>query len=503
MKRLYQLRRTTLTWAFAALILSAGFMASGCALSRVPATGEKDLLAWSWAEEVQLGQQSHQQIQATYGLYDNEELNQYVDRVGQAVLAESQLRAPDTPAEIRNTPVHFYVLDSEVVNAFALPGGFVYVTRGLVAHLNNEAQLASVLGHELGHVAARHAAQQAADQQLGQIGLLAGAILGQQIGLPGGTILDLGSQAVQLLFLSYSRGDEREADELGVAYAAQAGYEAAEGAEFFNSLERIREKAGQALPTWLSTHPDPGNREQTIIQLAQEWEQRAQMTIVNQDAHYDAIDNIVLGVNPRQGYVEGSVFYHPELRFSFPVPRGWQVANQASQVTMVEPNQQAIMALSLSQASSAQAAAREFSQQQGLQVVEQGSAESNGLPAYYVVVAAQTQQGGNIRAVAYFIEYRDQVYNFLGYTNAQLFNRYQDAFLRTMQGFDRVTDRDVLNRQPAHLNVESVSRTDDFRSFIEQEDLPMEMDIEELAIMNQLELSTQVQAGTELKLAQQ
>jgi predicted Zn-dependent protease len=179
------------------------------------------------------------------------------------------MRRPDTDAQFRETPFTFRVLDSPVVNAFALPGGYIYVTRGLLSHLDNEAQLAVVLGHEIVHVAARHASRRAFEQQLGQVGLLGGAILGGQVfgGQAAQAILDLGGTAAQLLFLRYGRDDEREADELGVEYAALVGYQTEEAAEFFRSLRRIGEEQQQGLPTWMSTHPDPGEREQSMHRL--------------------------------------------------------------------------------------------------------------------------------------------------------------------------------------------------------------------------------------------
>ncbi|WP_243664303.1 M48 family metalloprotease, partial [Rhodothermus marinus] len=133
--------------------------AEGCAVSTNPVSGRRRLYGYSWAEERRIGQEADRQIVAQYGLYDDPELAAYVDSLGQVILAHSHLRRPNTPKEFRETPFVFRVLDSPVVNAFALPGGYVYVTRGLLAHLNNEAQLAVVLGHEIGHVAARHASQ--------------------------------------------------------------------------------------------------------------------------------------------------------------------------------------------------------------------------------------------------------------------------------------------------------------------------------------------------------
>ena len=194
-------------------------LVAGCGTTnRNLVTGESQRGAYNWQQEVQLGTEADQQITAQYGAYNNATVTAYVERIGQQVLSTSAYADPaQTPAEIRNTPFHFRVLDTPVVNAFALPGGYVYVTRGLLAHLENEAQLAVVLGHEIGHVLARHASRRAADAQLGQFGLLGAAVLGGVVG--GGQvaqgILDYGGTGVQLLFLKNGRGDEREADRAG------------------------------------------------------------------------------------------------------------------------------------------------------------------------------------------------------------------------------------------------------------------------------------------------
>lgn len=137
-----------------------------------PVTGNKRAYGYSWEQEVEIGAQADKEISAQYGLYENAELSNYVDELGQALLEVSHMRREDTKQKFRETEFTFRVLDSPVVNAFALPGGYIYVTRGLLAHLNNEAQLAMVVGHEIAHVAARHASQRAATQQFGQLAII-------------------------------------------------------------------------------------------------------------------------------------------------------------------------------------------------------------------------------------------------------------------------------------------------------------------------------------------
>ena len=475
---------------------------SGCVVSRSPVTGNKRAYAYTWQQEIALGRDADQQIVAQYGLYNDQRLTDYVTRIGEIVLSTSHMRRPDTSPEYRNTSFTFRVLDSPVVNAFALPGGYIYITRGLLAHLENEAQLAMVLGHEIGHVAARHASQRALEQQLGQLGLIGGAIFGQEVlGIPAEEVLGLGSTAAQLLFLSYGRGDERESDLLGVEYAARAHYQAGEGANFFQSLKRIQTQSGQTLPSFLSTHPDPGKREETIQELAASWAQEVPMTELNREAFFYVIDGLIVGENPRHGFVENGVFYHPDMQFQFQTPIGFTVINQAQQVAMVEENQRAILFLTLSDASSAQEAGRAFANQEGLTVVENGPTRSSVLPAYYVLADAKTQDGQEVRLESYFIEYNSQVFNFLGYATRENYPDYQATFRRSMRNFARLTDPRILNVQPNRLVITTVSQTAPFRALVPS-NLPEKLTPEDLAIMNQIELGQQINSGTQLKLIQ-
>jgi predicted Zn-dependent protease len=469
-----------------------------------PVSGNTRAYAYSWEEEVKLGTEADQQIQQQYGVYEDEELQRYVDRVAQDVLAESHMRRPGTPERFRNTEFHFRVLDSPIINAFALPGGYVYVTRGLLAHLNNEAQLAVVLGHEIGHVAGRHASKQAAKQQLMQGVLVGGAIAGQAAfgGDVAENVLGVGGSAAQLLSLSYSRDNERESDRLGVEYAARAGYDAAEGAAFFTSLKRKSAQSGQSIPTWQSTHPDPGQREDTIVELARQWDQKVEgpATARNQDAYYAAIDDIVLGQNPRQGFVEDGVFYHPELEFQFPVPAGWQTQNEPSQVAMIQPSQEAFVVFRVSQADTPAAAASELAGQQGLTVQERRQTTVNGYDAVRVLAEGQTQQGQTIRLLATFVGYEGRVYAFQGLTTAPRYDTYRGALEGPMTGFDALRDASILNVQPTRLTVRPASRSAPFRTFVEAEALPDDISPTDLAIINQLGLDDPVEQGRPLKL---
>ena len=325
----------------------------------------------------------------------------------------------------------------------ALPGGYIYVTRGMLAYLNNEDQLATVLAHEIGHVAARHAARQAWQQQIGQGLLLGGALIGQGVlGLPAGDLLNLGGKAAELLFLRYSRDDELEADQLSVDYSSRAGYDPREAIRFFQTLNRIQEKEGQGLPNFLSTHPNPGDRIQRIRELiAARPPEPSKPPVVS--PYLNAIDGLVLGEDPRQGFVEGNVFYHPALGFRFPVPRGFKLVNQPAQVVMVDNQNRAFLGFSGVAEKSLESAAAKFLNQPGLRVLERGPMRSNQYPAYAAVADGRTENGQVARIMVYFVEYRGSIYHFIGYTAPQAFGVFRGVFLQTMQGFGEIQDQRI------------------------------------------------------------
>ena len=485
------------------LILFPSGLLLGCGTTMNLVTGETQRGAYTWQEEVQIGREADPQIIAQFGLYNDAALTAYVERVAQAVLQTSAYSDPNTPAEIRSTPFHFRVLDSPVVNAMALPGGYIYVTRGLLAHLDNEAQLAVVLGHEIGHVLARHASRRAASAQLGQLGLLGAAVLGGVIG--GGNvaegILNYGGAGVQLLFLSYSRNDEREADRAGVAYAEFAGYDAAEAADFFGSLARLSQQGGGGgIPSFLSTHPDPGERQQTIPQLAAQYNPGG--TSINAAEFLSQIDDIIIGNDPQQGYAEGGRFYHPQLRFQFTYPNGWEVNNTPSAVQISEPNGRAVIEFSFAQASSAQAAGREFGNQQGVSASSSRSTTVNGNRAYRLEGTANTNDG-QVGFVVYFIEYGGNVYRFMGLAGASTFSSYSGTMRQSIQSFSRLTSQSHINRQPVRLDVVRTDRSAAFSTFLRGRPTPDGFSTEGLAIMNQLQLNQTVSSGYRLKLPRQ
>lgn len=470
--------------AVAALLAFALFAA---ACSTNPATGKKQIAFIGEAQEIAMGREADQQIVTGLGLYPDQELQAYVARLGQKLAAES---------ERPNLPWTFRVVDDPAVNAFALPGGFIYVTRGLLTHLTSEAELASVIGHEIGHVTGRHSVEQMSKAQLAQIGLIAGMVLKPELANAYG---DLAQTGLSLMFLKYGRDDEREADDLGLRYMVRESYDPRQMPGVFDTLRRVsqREMKGAKVPGWLSTHPTPENRIQRIQENLAKLNVDLSQPIVGRERYMQVVDNVVFGQNPREGYFRGNTFIHPELGFQITFPQGWKMNNQKSAVGAVSPREDALVVLTLSDQSSPQAAARQFFSQQGVQQGQSLRADLGGLPAVANVFGVQRGQAGNLQGIAAFVEHGDRVYQILSYTLADRWRGYDDLLAGSVGTFERVTDRRLLDVQPARLDVVSLPSAMTLEEFARR--YPSSVDLETLAIINHADTNTRFSAGTEVK----
>lgn len=474
---------------------------TGCVTEPSALTGESRSYGYTWQQELELGRKSDRDLIREMGLYADDELAHYVKAVGERVLAQSSLRQSDTPEIYRDIEFEFRVMDSPVVNAFALPGGYVYVTRGLLAHLRNEAQLAVVLGHEITHVAARHASQQALKQQWGQIGLVAGAVIGQ--GITGNEqfadqFLGVGGSLFQLLTLKYGRDAERESDGYGVTYSAKAGYSVEESADFFNSLGRISDKSGQGLPSWQTSHPDPGERENRIRQLAEEMRSQYGELKVGEEAYLKRIDGLVVGENPRQGIVTRGKFYHPDLGFQFDVPQGWRAKNEASSVTLVDPRGRAILVFGIEEGNTPEEAARDFLASSKLQPLRMGESIVGGGEGYVVEGSIATSSGAMIVRNE-FLTHGKNVFSFLNFSSIEEMQVYRPLFASVSKSFGRIRDASIREMEPSRLRVMTAKKRDRFSSYIGK-DFSYGLDAADLAIMNQMELGEMVEPGRRLKV---
>ena len=481
-------RRRARRWAAAALaVLGVGGsgVLAGCATN--PVTGRREIALISQDQEIQMGQQGAAEVEQTLGLVPDEALQRYVQAIGADLAARSQRP---------NLPWRFRVVDDPTPNAFALPGGFIYVTRGLLALMENEAELASVLGHEIGHVTARHSVSQMSRAQLAQLGLGIGAVLSPTVGQLGQA---LGS-GLQLLFLKYGRDDERESDRLGFDYALAAGYDVREMDDVFAALGRLSEAAGQSpVPSWAATHPDPGERVQTAQRRAAELGRPTAELRTDREEFLARIDGLIYGENPRNGFFRQGTFVHPELRFTLALPPQWQAQNTPQAVVAVSPQQDAALQLTLAQGADPQAAARRFLSQQGLQPGQAAAVTVNGVPAVASYFQAATEQG-TIQGLVAFFGYDGRTYQLLGYAPQPRFAQYDPVFRQVVGSFAPLTDPALLAVRPDRLQVVPLSGATTIADLARRYPSPS-VTPELLAILNQAAGPTStLPAGTRAKV---
>ena len=458
-----------------------------------PVSGKKQLVLMSTEQEIAMGKEADPQIIAQYGLYENKELQSFITDKGKQMAAISH--RPSLNYE-------FKIVDSEVLNAFAVPGGYVYFTRGIMAHFNNEAEFAGVLGHEIGHITARHSVAQQRNAILGQIGLIAGMVIAPDLAQFG----QQASEGLGLLFLKFGRDDERESDDLGVEYSSKIGYDAQQMAGFFNTLERKSAGQGEELPDFLSTHPNPGDRNTAVAKKAVEWKQQLNLTNpqINRNTYLKRIEGLIYGEDPKQGFVENKVFYHPVLKFQFPIPTNWSFQNSPQMVQMAPKDGKAIMNMTLIPGKSLQEAATEMLKQYGLKAVESRNITVNGLNAISII-ADQAQQEGEqqqqatIRTLSYIIQYSGVFYHLIGVSSANDFNTYVPSFTNTMQNFRELKDAAKLAKMPERIRIKTVAQS----ATLNQVLLSFKMNskrLEELAILNGMKLTDRVEKGTLIKV---
>ncbi len=476
-------------------IITFFVFATSCAVN--PVTGKKQIMLMSAAQEVQMGAEYDPQVVATFGEYKNERILKFIQEQA------------DIMGKISHRPelkYHVKILDSPVVNAFAVPGGYIYFTRGILAQFNNEAELIGVLGHEMGHINARHSVSQQSKQQLGQLLLIGGLIASEKFA----SFAEYAMQGMQLLFLKFSRDDEREADQLGVTYSSKIGYDANKMADFFQVLEKMSLASGHnGVPTFLSTHPDPGDRYNSVKMQAKAWQDSLKLSVwkVNEENYLSMIDGIVYGEDPRQGYVEGNTFYHPELKLKFNFPSGWQLENQPAQVNMAPADGRAIMIFSLAQGSTLNEAAQSTLNQLGLKAEESHNTTVQGMPAMVTLAkqVSQDQQSGQKQSIivkSNFINYDNRIYVFHGVTAEADYNNFNNVFESTMMNFSKLTDPVKLNKKPDRILIKKVQKsgtlTDAFRYYGVKEDK-----MGELALLNNMNLTDRVNAGKTIKIISQ
>ena len=473
-----------------AFILWVSSGLTGCA--RNPVTGKRQVVLVSENQEIAMGRESDPQVREEYGVAENPPLQNYVDKMGRKLV-----RVSHRP----NLAWHFTVVDSPVVNAFAIPGGYVYLTRGILAYLGNEAELAGVMSHEIGHVTARHSVRQITRQELAEIGLGVGSVLSPTFGQFG----NLAESGAGVLFLRFSRDDEREADRLGVEYAARAAFDPRQVSNFFDLLGRLSAANDrQTIPGWLSTHPDPPQRVEATRMLAEHWISMLGLTeermVVNREPFLKAIDGIVFGNNPREGFTEASRFYHPELQFQIDFPAKWRVDNTRAAVFAIEPERNAQLQLTVARVQPG-TGAEDYIRGLAARGSTPQDVQSVRIHGYNAVLATYVTQaqGGAVAVRAGFIEYRNQIFQIIGITRD--LRRYGGQIDETIRSFDNVTDERILRVQPDRLRIYTAEEGDTLVAIAKRLANPR-VTADDLAVLNRAATEQPITAGRLLKIVE-
>jgi predicted Zn-dependent protease len=466
-----------------ATLLVAASAAAACAVN--PVSGKRELSLISQADEIQMGKDASAGDLKRVGETNKPDAQALVRQIGAKISSKSE--RPGLPWE-------FHLLDDAAVNAFAYPGGFIFVTRGLMTYLTNEAELAEVIGHEIGHVTAKHTVAQMSKQQVAQIGLVGASVLSSSVAKYG----DLLGSGAGLLFLKFGRDDETQADGLGFKYSVAQGYDVREAANVFRTLGRLETDGGGArVPEWQSTHPDPGNRVQKAQQRVAELPPGTitSSSKINRDGFLRAIDGMVFGENPRLGYFKGTRFLHPDLKFEFVFPAGWRSVNGADAVQSQSADNAAQLQLAPGTGTPAQAV-QKFTSQQGVTLKQNVNISINGLPSAMATFDATSSTSGTLTGEVAAVQYGGATYLLLGLVTAQGVSHLNEID-QAIRSFRPLTDAASLNVQPAIITLVTIPEAMTGQAFVQR--YPSSINANTVYIINEIEATTSLPKGMVLK----
>lgn len=452
--------------------------------------------------QAQQAAQQHGAVVAEFGGALTGSRAAYVERIGDSVAVHSG--TPNAAAAYT-----FTALNSAVENAFAVPGGRVYITRQLMGIMNDEAELAFVTGHEVGHIAADHSeARQARAQRnsiLGVLGAIAGSVIGGDTGL--GNLLAQGAQQYATLnTLSYSREQEYEADTLGVRYMSVAGYDPLAGASMLAALARstalearIQGRDSRQTPEWARTHPLSENRTAQAEQLARQYP-NAGTGMRNRDAFLTQIDGIIVDDDPAQGIIEGTTFTHPDLRLQFSVPTGFLMQNSATQVGIQGSSGQAIFSLAQFNGNLDQYVMSVIQQIVGqkaqVSAPQPRRTTINGLPAAFTTARVTTSSGAVDLSVMAYQFSNDRAYHFAMLTQAGV---GIGPFGTMVDSLRRISDSEAAAVRPRIIDIVTVQRGDTLQGLANRMAY-RDYKLDRFLALNGLNSNATLQAGQKVKL---
>lgn len=447
---------------------------------------------------VQESQQDHPKLVAEFGGAETGPRAAYVDSVGRRVAAYSGV-APNS--------YRFTMLNSAVENAFATPGGYVYITRQLMALMDNESELAFALGHEVGHVAANHAqARESYARRSSVLGVL-GAILGSVVGGGfGNAVAEMAQTRAQLATLSFSRDQEYQADTLGLRYLVGAGYDPAGGAGVLAALTRasalearVQGRDSRQTPEWASTHPLSENRIQRALAEARQTG-RLGTGVRNRDQFLAQLNGVFVDDDPAQGIIEGRTFTHPDLRIFFAVPQGYLMSNGTTAVSISGTGGKALFSGGRYNGSLEDYTYRVLQELAGGEVrLAMGPTQRtvvNGIPAAYTIARANSSSGAVDVSVFAYQWAPNTVYHFVTLTRAGM---GIGPFVPMVQSIRRVTPAEAASIRPRVIEVVSVRPGDTVQALASRMAYPT-FRLERFLSLNGLQANSRLVPGQKLKL---
>jgi len=478
-------------------VAALSLVLTACATN--PVTGSKDVVTMSESQEVQIGRDMHPKILQQYGRYEDEQLQQYVNEVGQRIAAAGH--RPD----LQYT---FTVLDSDEVNAFALPGGYIYITRGIMAYLNSEAELAAVLGHEVGHVTARHAVRQ-------QSGAMAAGVGATLIGIltGSGDLAGIANMAGTALVRGYGRDMELEADAIGAEYLKRIGFDPEAMVDVVRLLKnqemlevQMARQEGRQPRVYhgvFSSHPDNDQRLQEVVSAAGKvapGEQRPD----GRDAYLQRITGLPVGPSRAQGVVRASRFYHADLGFTVAFPSGWEIDNLPSKVVGVKPGKEALLQL-MAMPIPPGLGPKEFLGRNlsGTPVTGAEPIEVNGLPGYSVIAREISLPWGNRGPARYAVVYFNNLaYVFLGASRlTAAFPADDPIFMSSIRTFRRLKSREFELGDPDRIRVIDATASTRMEDLARKSPLKT-YPLERLRLLNDLYPDGQPTPGQRIKVVE-
>lgn len=474
------------------LLITGIFFYTGCATN--PVTGKQDLVLMSEEEEINVGKQAHKQIMQQYRPYDNPALQGYVEGIVEEL---------STKSHRSNLIFHVTVLDSPEINAFALPGGYIYITRGIMAYMNSEAELAGVLGHEIGHVTARHGVRQHSVGTLTGIGATVATILTGSSAV--GEAANYGGTA---LVRGYGREHELEADRLGAEYLARVGYDPEEminvvgilkdQEDFDRQLAKEEGREPRSYHGTFSTHPSNDKRLQEVIRAANKFDTAATRK-ANREEFLNYIDGMVVGPSAKDGVLRENKFYHKELNIYIEFPLGWKIHNLADRILAISSGQDVQMQITLTDMSKRQTPKEYLNEQFKGNLRDGQDIKTNDFKGYTGITTLKTSNGKLPSRVAAIFDGK-RIYQIMAVSRHEdALERYDTTTLHTVESLRKLKKNEAILAKAKHINLIRAKSDDTFESLAKRSVLSHHP-IEQLRLLNGMYPDGEPEVGQLMKI---